>query len=95
MSEAIRAGVPSVAVPYSGEQSFWASRLYSLGAAPKPIPRLKLTTERLIKALNSAVAEAGLRQRVSTLSQKLNREDGIANAVAAFQSASERRPAGR
>lgn len=85
MSEAVRAGIPSVAVPYSGEQSFWANRLCSLNASPKPIPRLKLSVKRLTDALRMALGEKQLHRRVNSLSQALNEEDGVANAVAAFQ----------
>ena len=39
----LRAGVPSIVVPFTMDQPFWASRVHALGVGPKPIPRPKLT----------------------------------------------------
>ncbi|GAA4932486.1 glycosyltransferase [Streptomyces coeruleoprunus] len=34
----LRAGVPALPVPVMADQPFWASRLYRLGVAPRPLP---------------------------------------------------------
>ena len=38
-SAGLRAGVPSVVVPFFGDQPFWAQRVADLGVGPAPIPR--------------------------------------------------------
>src|SRR3990172_7113368 len=39
----LRAGVPSITVPYFGDQPFWGQCVAALGVGPRPIPRTKLT----------------------------------------------------
>lgn len=85
VSEAIRAGVPSVTVPYSGEQKFWGSRLHQLGGAARPIPRLKLNVPDLSAAIRTAFQGEDIRSRLSNLGRQLRAEDGVANAVKAFE----------
>jgi sterol 3beta-glucosyltransferase len=41
----LKAGVPSVIIPFFGDQPFWGQRVADLGVGPKPIPRKKLTAE--------------------------------------------------
>jgi sterol 3beta-glucosyltransferase len=46
-----RAGVPSVVVPFIGDQPFWGQVLHRQGLAPGPIQHRRLTVDRLIQAL--------------------------------------------
>jgi sterol 3beta-glucosyltransferase len=78
---ALRAGVPSVAVPFFGEQRFWAARLYELGVAPAPVPRDKLTARRLAAAVEEAAGDSHLRARAETLGARVRGEDGVGEAV--------------
>ena len=80
-AEALRAGCPSVAVPFFGEQRFWASRLNELGVAPPPIPRRELTARRLADAIEAAAGDAALRERADRLGARIRAEDGVGNAV--------------
>jgi len=80
-SAGLRAGVPSVVIPFSTEQAFWGQRIYKLGVGPMPIPRSKLTVDRLAKAIQEAVTNIGMRQSAAELGAKIQAEDGIANAV--------------
>lgn len=80
----LRAGVPSIVVPFTMDQPFWASRVHALGVGPKPIPRPKLTRASLAVALRSAVADDAMSERARALGEKVRAEDGVANAVARF-----------
>ncbi|MFC7471430.1 glycosyltransferase [Actinomadura keratinilytica] len=40
VASALRAGIPSVPVPVTADQPFWAGRLTALGAATAPVPPL-------------------------------------------------------
>jgi sterol 3beta-glucosyltransferase len=93
VSEAIRAGVPSVVIPYSGEQKFWGNRLYRLRGAPPPIPRMQLSDSKLSQAIRGAFQDSGLRNRMAGLSRSLRAEDGVANAIAAFEAWAQSLPA--
>lgn len=85
VSEAIRAGVPSVTVPYSGEQKFWGNRLHQLGGSARPIPRLKLNVPELSAAIRTAFQNQAVRSRLGVLGGQLRSEDGVATATAAFE----------
>jgi UDP:flavonoid glycosyltransferase YjiC (YdhE family) len=84
-SAGLRAGVPSVIVPFFGDQPFWGQRVAALGAGPEPIPRRKLTAERLAQAIQQAVADQTVRQRAADLGSQIQAEDGIACAVEVVQ----------
>jgi UDP:flavonoid glycosyltransferase YjiC (YdhE family) len=81
----LRAGVPSVVVPFFGDQPFWGRRVHDLGVGPAPIPRSKLNIDRLAQAINEAVTDPGMRQRAAALGVKIRAEDGVANAVGIIQ----------
>lgn len=78
----LRAGVPNVIVPHFADQPYWGQRLHALGVGPAPIPRPKLTVERLAAALRTAVTDAEMRQRAAALGEQIRSEDGVATAVA-------------
>lgn len=81
---ALRAGVPAVVVPFTMDQPFWGARVASLGAGPAPIPRRRLTSERLYGALRRAVADEAMRARAADLGARIRAEDGVAAAVEHF-----------
>ena len=81
LAAAIRAGVPSIVVPFYADQPFWAARVESLGIGPSPIPERKLTAERLAEAIQRAEADEGMRRRAAELGEKLRTEDGVGTAV--------------
>ena len=75
-------GVPSIIVPFFGDQPFWGRRVAALGVGPQPIPRRKLTSGRLAGALRVAVTDPGMRRRAAELGARIRGEDGVAAAVA-------------
>ncbi|MDQ5824547.1 MAG: glycosyltransferase [Chloroflexota bacterium] len=81
---ALRAGVPSVVVPFFGDQRFWARRLYALGAAPAPIPRPELTVERLAQVIRTAVRNPAIKQKATRLGKHLDKENGVQRAITAL-----------
>jgi len=82
----LRAGVPSVIVPYFGDQPFWARTVYYLGAGPKPIPRLKLSSASLAAALQEATGDLGIQSTASRIGDQVSAEDGVAEAVTRIES---------
>jgi sterol 3beta-glucosyltransferase len=80
-SAAIRAGVPSIVIPFFGDQPFWGQRIAELGGGTKPIPRKQITAENLAKAIRMAT-DCAMRETAASLGKKIRAEDGIANAVA-------------
>lgn len=84
------AGVPSIIIPFFADQPFWGQRVAALGVGPEPIPRQKLTVERLANAIQTAVTDQTMRQRAAELGAKIRTEDGIARATAVFQQIEKR-----
>lgn len=77
----LRAGVPSILVPFFGDQPFWGQRVAALGVGPQPIPRQKLTAERLAHAIHRATTDASIRKQAAELGAKICAEHGVAEAV--------------
>ncbi len=77
----IRAGVPSLVVPFGVDQPFWASRVVALGVGPRPIPRRRLTRALLADGLRAAVGDRAMADRAAALGELVRAEDGVAAAV--------------
>lgn len=80
----LRAGVPSIVIPFFGDQPFWGQRIADLGVGTKPIPRKQLTAERLATAIQKAITNQDMRQRAATLGKQIQAENGIVSAVKVF-----------
>lgn len=84
-AEALRAGKPSVVIPFLGDQVFWGRRLAHLGAAPAPLPHGRLTSGGLVQAIQQALVEPELRRRAEELGACIREEQGLATAVQAIE----------
>ncbi len=81
----LRAGVPSIIVPFFGDQPFWGRRIAELGVGPSPIPRQSLSIERLAQAIQIVMTDTEIRKRAGQLGTKIRMEDGVARAVEIIQ----------
>jgi len=82
---ALRAGKPSVIVPFFGDQPVWARRVYEIGAGARPIPQKKLTAENLASAISNVTGNAGMRRTAEDLGEKIRSENGVDAAVAIIE----------
>ncbi|MGW2588938.1 glycosyltransferase [Streptomyces sp. NPDC001515] len=82
---ALRAGVPSIPVPVTADQPFWASRLTALGAATDPIPFRSLDAERLAAALGLAVKRQSFTRSAGDAARHLATEDGAGKVIEAVR----------
>jgi sterol 3beta-glucosyltransferase len=78
----LRAGVPSIIVPFSADQPFWGRRVADLGVGPRPLPRKQLTAERLAAAITTALTTPAIGQAAADLGRRIRAEDGVGNAIA-------------
>jgi len=81
----LRAGIPSIVIPFFADQPFWGQRVANLGVGPEPISIRKLSVDLLSQAIHTAVYDQDMRQRAVELGAKIQTEDGIANAVAVIE----------
>ena len=84
-AEALRAGVPTVIVPFVFDQPFWGARVKALGLGPDPIPLKKLTGDALANAIRIAVTDSDMRRRANICGEAIRAEDGIGNAAKVIQ----------
>lgn len=80
-ASALRAGVPSVVVPFAFDQPFWAERVRRLGAGPTPVPERRLTPARLASAIRCAVEDPRMNGAARALGERIRAEDGVGTAV--------------
>jgi UDP:flavonoid glycosyltransferase YjiC (YdhE family) len=78
---ALRAGVPSLVVPFLFDQFFWGRRLQALRVGPAPYPFKKLSATTLAQAIRRMVEDRDMQRRAATLGAKIRAEDGLARAV--------------
>ncbi|EGO51459.1 hypothetical protein NEUTE1DRAFT_70206 [Neurospora tetrasperma FGSC 2508] len=71
----IKAGKPTVVVPFFGDQPFWGAMIAKSGAGPKPIPNKELTAENLAAAIQEALKPETL-ARAKELGNKIKEEKG-------------------
>lgn len=77
----MRAGIPTIVVPFTADQFFWGERVSDLGVGPKPVPYRKLSATNLAKAIRQSLEDECMQQRVSAAGQYLRAEDGVSNAI--------------
>ncbi len=77
----LRAGAPSILIPFNFDQPFWGKRVHALGVGPAPIPRSTLTVDRLAEAIDQAISNTAMCQCAAELGVKIRAEDGVLNAV--------------
>ena len=77
----LRAGIPSIVVPFMADQPFWGRRVHGVDAGPRPIPVKNLSTERLVQAIAETETES-LRRSARAIGLRLQAEDGVAESVA-------------
>lgn len=77
---AIRAGIPSVIVPFFGDQNYWAWCIEQLGVSTKKIAGRNLTADNLADAIRQA-KDKQIKEKAKLLGDKVLAEDGIKTAI--------------
>lgn len=80
-AEGLRAGLPTVILPFILDQPFWGKRVRALGVGPEPIARKNLTAESLAHAIDMAVTQPEIKRRAARLGEAIRAEDGAGRAV--------------
>jgi len=77
----LKAGKPTLIIPFGGDQPFWGMRVRALGLGPKPIRREFLTTEKLTKALVDLTQTKSYGVAAKELGMRLCEENGAKAAA--------------
>ena len=78
---AVRAGIPSVIIPFFFDQCFWADRLVKLGAGLPFIPKKALTPDHLGAVLANTTGSKEISDQLQNLRRHVQKENGVENAV--------------
>ena len=79
----LAAGLPTVVVPFFGDQFFWGNMVHRAGVGPAPIPHVSLNASILAEAI--AIAQGtSVQTRARELGRQITDEDGVEAAVQAF-----------
>lgn len=81
----LRAGIPSIIVPFLVDQPFWGRRIEALGAGTAPIPRKLLSARALADGLRRIDSDASIQTRAAGLGEQIRAEDGVQRAVFLFE----------
>lgn len=77
----LRAGKPTLICPFFGDQPFWGARVHALGIGPEPLPQKNLRVEPLTQRLQQLKHHSSYAVQARVLAQKLQQEEGVAQAV--------------
>src|SRR5215470_1241229 len=80
----VRAGLPTVIVPFFGDQFFWGRVVADAGAGPEPIPIHRLDVETLTAAFD-ACRRPQMKMRATELAARLRATDGVELAVRSIE----------
>lgn len=80
-AEGLRAGASTIIVPFAFDQSFWGARVKAMGLGPHPIPKKKLTADRLANAISIAVTNPDIKRHAKKCGEAIRAENGTGNAV--------------
>ncbi|MFL5237711.1 MAG: glycosyltransferase [Rhizomicrobium sp.] len=78
---ALRAGKPSVVVPFFSDQPFWGRRLETLGVGAATIPHSRLSADELAWAIERSVRMPAMRAAATRIGAAIRGENGIGLAV--------------
>jgi hypothetical protein len=79
----LRAGKPTIVVPFFGDQFFWGHVVAKNGAGPLPIPGKSITVEQLVEAFK-LVHETRLQNAAESIRDALSLENGCETALRMF-----------
>lgn len=83
-AQALRAGRPTIVVPWAHDQPDNAERVRRLGAS-RTIPRSRYESDRLARELRKVLNDPGYSERAEMLGAKVRSENGIAAACDAVE----------
>lgn len=76
-------GLPTIIVPFFGDQQFWGEIVARAGAGPVPLPYHQLTVDKLSEAIDTAL-KPSTQERAQEIAKKMKKESGVRNGVYSF-----------
>ncbi|ORY31586.1 glycosyltransferase family 1 protein [Naematelia encephala] len=79
----LRNGLPTIVVPFFGDQKFWGDMIHRAGAGPAPIPHKELSSDNLAEAIRYATS-SGAKEAAGRMKDTILNEDGLQKGVDLF-----------
>ncbi|KAK0721774.1 hypothetical protein B0T26DRAFT_700265 [Lasiosphaeria miniovina] len=76
----LRNGVPTVIVPFFGDQPFWGEMVANAGAGPKPIPSKQLDSQKLAEGIAYCLTPQA-RSAAQSIAEQMKSEQGVQAAA--------------
>ncbi|KAH6840590.1 hypothetical protein B0I37DRAFT_347054 [Chaetomium sp. MPI-CAGE-AT-0009] len=76
----LKDGVPTVVVPFFGDQPFWGEMVANAGAGPKPIPFKQLDSQKLADAIGYCLTPQA-RSAAQSIAEQMKSEQGVQAAA--------------
>lgn len=76
-------GVPQIIVPHILDQYYHGYRIYQSGLGPCPVPRSRLTSRALIRAVEKALHDPGIKRQAAAAGQRIDPDLSLQRAVQA------------
>jgi UDP:flavonoid glycosyltransferase YjiC (YdhE family) len=77
----LRAGAPSVVVPFGYDQFLWGDRIHAVGAGPAPIAAEVVTADNMTEAIADVTGNPARRENARRVAAQMAGEHGVAAAV--------------
>ena len=77
----LRAGKPTLIIPFFGDQPFWGERVETLRVGPHAIRQDRLTIRALTTAIKRIGTDKKMIEKAETLGEKIRAERGLQTAV--------------
>lgn len=75
--------MPTIIVPFFGDQKFWGDSIHRAGAGPTPIPPKKLNAKRLAQAIETAL-DPQVKEMAEKIGEEIRNEQGEIKGVDSF-----------
>lgn len=82
----LKAGKPTIVIPFMGDQTFWGERVNKIGAGPKPVLFKDLNAEKLAGLIKEAVTNKSIIESSMRIGEVLRSENGSQAAARIIQS---------
>lgn len=90
IAETIRAGVPSLPLPFTGEQRFWAYRIHSIGLGTMPLIPPRISANQVSLRICSTLNNQEMIAKSKAVGFTVRSENGVDNAAALIEFYSKR-----
>eukprot|EP00670_Eutreptiella_braarudii_P015560 CAMPEP_0174326412 /NCGR_PEP_ID=MMETSP0810-20121108/13888_1 /TAXON_ID=73025 ORGANISM="Eutreptiella gymnastica-like, Strain CCMP1594" /NCGR_SAMPLE_ID=MMETSP0810 /ASSEMBLY_ACC=CAM_ASM_000659 /LENGTH=545 /DNA_ID=CAMNT_0015440027 /DNA_START=18 /DNA_END=1654 /DNA_ORIENTATION=- len=78
---ALKAGIPSIIMPFFGDHFLWAQRLQEMGCGPHAMPLKSTQPQELAATLRSVLKDPKIAENCRALAEKVNAETAHADAI--------------